>query len=110
MRTFFTDTGEPTPVVGFEFPDDTEDDTLSPMGDTPPPSEIAARLIALLCEGSASCELTGRRVLLLAYCMRLPNGPKSQRELARRMALSPARVNAIVRTFRRELHMFRDSR
>lgn len=94
--------GQAVPVV---LPCCEEGDEPSPVGQADR-AEVASRLLALLTEGAASAEHIGRRALVLGHVMHLPGAARSQRELASRMKLSPARVNAILRVFRRQLAGF----
>lgn len=78
-------------------------------GDDPDPhperesSAIILRVLDLLIANDPSPAGIGRRALLLAYVLNLYGGPRTQRDLARHLELSPARVNKILRDFRGNL-------
>ena len=62
--------------------------------------EIISRLLGWTVQGSTSPEQIGRRLLLLAFIIRAPEAPASQRELARRLKVSEAAVSKQVKRFR----------
>jgi hypothetical protein len=71
--------------------------------DGQPPSASLSRILDYLASGAETPEAIGRRVLLMQTLSKTPHACRTQRQLARRMRLSPARVNAILRQFLNDL-------
>ena len=105
----FDDEGELVPSIDFDF--DEVDRNLrgqfvspeAPVDSAVSQSRTPELIAWLVAAGDA--EAIGRKVLLVAYLSRdgIMNAPRSQRELADRMRLSPARVNGLLHVARGEI-------
>lgn len=84
-------------VEDFRYPGEPDP---APTG--PDPVEAVRRILELVA-GDVDAVQAGRRALLMAHVLKAPGHAATQRQLADRMKLSPARVNTILRVFRREL-------
>jgi len=103
----FDDDGNAVPTVGPEvYRDAPESGPLGCDDEARIRQQTLARLIDFLLVSAPTATAIGRRVALLGYVLRAHSAPRSQRQLARLLGISPARVNAILRGFRREIAHF----
>lgn len=103
--TYGFENGEPVPFVDADlFGSEPDVSGATDTELTEARLDGARRVIAMiLTYGDGGRESITRRALLYAHALRVPNCPQSQRELAAKMGLSPARVNALLRNFANEL-------
>lgn len=86
---------------------DEGDPEIDPAPPAPPSAATLSNLLSLLLAGSETSEQIGNKVLLLAQAVNHPNAPKTCREMAERMRVSPSEANRRGTRFRSELARIR---
>ncbi|MEI7733736.1 MAG: helix-turn-helix domain-containing protein [Verrucomicrobiota bacterium] len=99
--TAFDDDGNRIGQTGFDY--DAMDGTQEPQDrdDARARQELFRRVIQFLASGEAPAVAVGRRVILLAHL--LHDNAVTQRQLARKLRLSPGRVSQLLNVVKREL-------
>jgi hypothetical protein len=95
--------GEPVPVQSpsqdFEYPDDPDQSDLAEQDQGHlafNQRQAACYVLALLSDGDTSAKVIGKRALALAYALKA-SPYENQIALAKRMRVSPARANQILK-------------
>jgi Trp operon repressor len=97
--SFSAESGERVAVVDFDYGDCEADSDEARIR-----QETIRRLFDFLVRHSARPEQVGARVLELAYLLHCREvGCRSQKELARRLGVSEARVSAAIKSIRKEI-------
>jgi hypothetical protein len=102
MQTAFDDDGKPVGVVSFDY--DKIDDPDEAGDVAAIRREVIVRTLQFLTGQRATAKRAGQRAILLAHLVRVGDC-KTQRELARRLGLSPAAISKKVNALRKDLSM-----
>jgi len=98
------DAGRLLAIVNFQYPDDVPIDGLSAEEESRLRREVTLRLVQFLAAHKAGTEQVGRRVVLLSYLLHVCDC-KTQRDLAKRLGVTPARVSQALNAIKREFSM-----
>ena len=99
----FDDSGEPCGSVDFDYAslDAPTSSELDATDAAKLRQQTLVRSLHFLCAGRCNPRTVGRRVMLLRHVV--TKEPPTQRELARMMAVSEARISAAVKSLKKEL-------
>lgn len=99
----FDDDGNQVPTVDFDYAalDAPTSSELSAADAARLRQQTLVRSLKFLCTGRCNPRTVGRRVMLLRHV--ITQEPPTQRELARMMAVSEARISAAVKSLKKEL-------